>query len=330
MIRVRVLIYAGKKITKLMARSLKISLISVFILGGIWLFANQPDHTSVSTLHASPCQQPITYHIGSIDDRFNISERDVLAAMNDAAQAWAEVVNAPLIEHDESGRISVNLKYSDDQETSEQERLFRNRIQSAEFETERLERQFQQLQDEFNTENTRYQVQSNRVQQQIDNLNEWVNETNARGGFTQDELTRFEREKANIDNQNEQLREMENRLADKADEVNNLVNRLNRMIEDKNRLIDRYNQSFAGQRRFTQGTYGCGEQGCELNIFYFTDKEELRLVAAHELGHALGIGHVSNPESIMYHLMGRQAKTGVQLSEEDRQALFNICEAHDS
>lgn len=245
--------------------------------------------------------------------------------MNDAAQSWAEVVSQPLIEHDESGKISVNLKYSEDQETSKQERLFRNRIQSAEFETERLERQFQQLQDQFNTENTRYQALSNRVQQQIDTLNEWVNETNAQGGFTQNELTRFEREKANIDNQNEQLREMENRLAGKADEVNDLASRLNQKIENKNQLVDQYNQSFAGQRRFTQGNYGCGEQGCELNIFYFSDVEELRLVAAHELGHALGIGHVSNPESIMYHLMGRQSKTGLQLSEEDRQALLDIC-----
>ena len=309
----------------MITKSLKISIPAFLITFGVWLYLNPSEHELLQGKNSKPCTEPITFYIGEMDERFNISEQDLMNAMEDAAGAWADVVNLPLIEHDPDGRISVNLRYSEDQEISEQERVFRNRIQSAEFETERLERQFQQMQDQFNMENSRYQAMSDRVQQQIDNLNEWVNEINSRGGFTESELSRFEEEKTRIDQQSSELREIENSLAQKASEVNSLVNRLNQKIDDKNRLINRYNQSFAGQRRFTQGTYGCGEQGCELNIFYFSDLNELRLVAAHELGHALGIGHVSNPESIMYHLMGRQSKTGVRLTHEDRQAIQNIC-----
>lgn len=309
----------------MIAKSLKISITAVLLTLGVWIFLNPSERELLQGKNSMPCTEPITFNIGEMDERFNISEQDLMNAMEDAAGAWADVVNSPLIEHDPNGRISVNLRYSEDQEISEQEQVFRNRIQSSEFETERLERQFQQMQDQFNTENSRYQVMSDRVQQQIDSLNDWVNEINSRGGFTESELSRFEEEKTYIDQQSKELRELENSLAQKANEVNNLVSRLNQEIDDKNRLIERYNQSFAGQRRFTQGTYGCGEQGCELNIFYFSDLNELRLVAAHELGHALGIGHVSNPESIMYHLMGRQSKTGVRLSHEDRHALQKIC-----
>lgn len=311
----------------MITRSLNILLFSILFIAGAWFLIGDPTNSQIASysINAAPCQEPLTYRIGTIDDRFNISEQDILAAFDDASNAWSGVIDKTLIEYAEDGEILVNLFYSEDQEISEQERMFRNRLRSAEFEVERLQRQYQQLQSEFDSENREYQISSNQLQEQIEELNRWVTETNARGGFTQSELSRFETEKARINRQSEQLRVLENRLAQKADEVNRLARRLNQMIEDKNHLIDRYNRTFSGQRRFTQGTYRCDSEQCELNIFYFADMDELRLVAAHEIGHALGISHVSNPESIMYHLMGRQSKTGVNLTEEDQQALLNIC-----
>ena len=45
-------------------------------------------------------------------------------------------------------------------------------------------------------------------------------------------------------------------------------------------------------------------------------------VLVHELGHALGIGHVENPDSIMYSYSIGETLT---LSEEDLAALKEVC-----
>jgi predicted Zn-dependent protease len=57
------------------------------------------------------------------------------------------------------------------------------------------------------------------------------------------------------------------------------------------------------------------------------NKKELVLILAHELGHAMGISHLRQPESIMYSQMGQQQlNPSVQLTETDIQAVRQLCE----
>jgi len=81
-----------------------------------------------------------------------------------------------------------------------------------------------------------------------------------------------------------------------------------------------FNEQFGESREFTQGDY----QGDKISIYTFLDEAELVRVLVHEFGHALGIGHVENSESMMYHLMSNQP-TIARLSVEDTQAFFAVC-----
>ena len=47
-------------------------------------------------------------------------------------------------------------------------------------------------------------------------------------------------------------------------------------------------------------------------------------VGAHELGHALSMGHVDTPNSVMYYLMDEQPRPPV-LSAEDKEAFEDLC-----
>lgn len=42
-----------------------------------------------------------------------------------------------------------------------------------------------------------------------------------------------------------------------------------------------------------------------IDIYFFEDKDDLRITIAHELGHALGIGHTDDPATLMYPLKSK-------------------------
>lgn len=274
----------------------------------------------------SACSEPLIFRVGEIDERFSITKKELVRLMDDAAKIWSDAVDETVIKYDEEGDISVNLVYAEEQQLSDRERQHRDRLEHEEFSITVLESEYQRLNREYEAEVDQYDEDSRELQQTIDRLNEWVRQKNEQGGFTEQDMQQFERRKAEIDRVKLELAQWERRLKQKAAELNEKITFLNEKVEAKNRLVDEYNRQFPGERKFTQGAYEWTNNSRTINIFHFLDQDELRLVLAHEMGHALGIGHVSNPESVMNELMESQDQRKLELTEEDIQALQTVCE----
>ena len=105
-----------------------------------------------------------------------------------------------------------------------------------------------------------------------------------------------------------------------VDDINTLVKKYNFLVSTANSNIHTINQS-AG-KEFEEGEYKSDESGERINIYEFADEVSLIRVLEHEFGHALGLDHNNNPDSIMYYLNNSK---NMDLTAEDIQALRIVC-----
>lgn len=306
--------------------SLFIFLMLIALIGGFLLLNPILQNKENSLVSVNPCNEPITYRIGDIDNRFQVSGEDLLEVMREVEAIWNSGINGTAIQYKDDGDISVNLTYTDEQQLTESERQFRDRINTRRQSINVSEREFEQMNTRYHQVAEELHTESERLQRDLEELNRWVNKINEEGGFTQSELDQFEERKGNIDRRSDDLSRRGIELQNMAGELNQKADQLNEEIDRKNILVNEYNQFFTGTHRFTQGTYEWIGNLKKINVYQFNDRDELRLVLAHEVGHALGISeHVENPASVMHHLMGGQNRDELQLTSQDIQALREVC-----
>jgi hypothetical protein len=107
-----------------------------------------------------------------------------------------------------------------------------------------------------------------------------------------------------------------------AGRVNMFAGIVNRLAGSLNAGIVSYNRLASDREEFAAGTYRVENGEKSISIYQFYDYRELVVIIAHELGHALGLGHGTEEDSIMYPKIGSQ--TG-KLSDEDVSLLMAVC-----
>ncbi len=271
-------------------------------------------------LSPAPCGIPLSYRIGTIDENFALTESQARAALADAEAVWEEGVGKDLFVYDSEAFFTVNFVYDERQAVTDEERELRHELDTQKNLNDSIKGEYDAYAAEYETLKAEYEKRQQKYARELKAYNETVAEWNEKGGAPEEVYDQLNEEQERLTREGEAINKM-------VDELNVLVEKLNELgtqgdllVDSYNEIVDDYNDRFNTEREFTQGDY----QGDFINIYEYESPEELRIVLAHELGHALSLDHVEGSQSIMYFFMGEQSLSK-GLTVEDVEAFEATC-----
>lgn len=273
-----------------------------------------------------PCSEPLTYRIGSIDERYDLTRMELKNILDEVQVLWESAMKRDLMNYRKNGKVAIHLEYTERQELSQEEKNLSARIERLNRQTEEARKIYQQRTSTYKKQKKELQSMIAHYKQVTNEYKRMIKKWKQRGGIPVSKKPEVQNFKRRINALESEINEKEQTVESHRDQVNQKLEHINALIDRRNDLINTYNRKFAEAKKFNQGSYYRRGNLQRINIFQFSNRGELKAVLAHEFGHAFGIGHLSNPQAIMHAVMQQQNIYDLSLTQDDINALKEICE----
>jgi len=284
------------------------------LIGGAGLIGS---YVLQSSAYEPACSTPITYSIGSLDPRFGVSESEFQSVLAEAASVWNTAAGKTVVTYSKEGEIPVSLMYDERQKAAE----LGSAIDSDQEAYEAKRAEVDALVASHEAQSSAHEAALRAFERDKETYDAEVSRWNRQGGAPPAEYAKLEETRRSLERRQAAINREAGELNAAVSVINREVQKLNTLANKVNKKVDVYN-AFAGHE-FDQGQYVQDADGARITIYEFRTREQLVRAMAHEFGHALGIGHTEDPQSLMYPY---NSGKNLELHEEDVAALRAICQ----
>jgi chromosome segregation ATPase len=277
-------------------RTLKVIVFTVLVAGLVVFLVPKFRSLVSQLLSFSECARPMAYKLGKIDQKFNLSKEVVVSDLQSAAEIWSKAYGKTLLTNSPTAVLTVNFVY-------DQRSALNTNINQLQYQIDKKGTTLQQQIASYESDLAAFKLK-------LEAYNALVLKINQSGGAS----------KALYDSlvsQRVQLTAEGDSLNVRASQLNLVTNDFNSNVDNLNQNITQFNEEI--EKTPEEGLYNGNDS--TITIYFASNRQELIHTLAHEFGHALGIQHTQDPQSIMY----PDTSSFLTATSEDKQQLAYVC-----